>query len=505
LLRARRTFKSDGRYSNEQIAAGLMADLPCNQHIQRQADKRRAIERSILRSHGEVESRMLLAANAPNWREQTKDGSPKASMHNARLAIVALGIECSYDSFHNKLLFGFKGDGVRHTVEHILGEVTDNGIIALRQVMSDTFGFDLTDKHTRDAVISLALEHCFDPVTDMLAEAEANWDGTRRLDRMAADYLNCEDTTLNAACIRKTMIAAVARARNPGIKFDNITVLESDEGYNKSTAWRVLAGQQNFSDERIIGKDSREVQEQLSAVWIHENADLAGLKKAEVETVKAYASRQQDIARPAYGHFVKKQKRHSIEVGTTNSSEYLQSQTGNRRFWPMRVLKSIDVEKLKRDRLQLWGEAAHYQSRGEGLVLDEALWGKAGEEQEARRVTDPWENTLSRLQEIMPHRYYQDGLWHDGTRKIIYQEGDQEKVRAGDVLRYVLDISPANQTVTHTMRLSSVMKKIGWARATNGYVTIDADRVKGYFRKVPKDESSAGHAYLPGSERPERP
>ena len=118
-----------------------------------------------------------------------------------------------------------------------------------------------------------------------------------------------------------------------------------------------------FLRRAIIGKASREVQEQLAAVWIHENAELAGMKKAEVETVKAFASRQEDRARPAYGHFLKKQPRHSIEVGTTNSDEYLQSQTGNRRFWPMKVLEAIDLEKLKQDRLQLWGEAAHYQSR----------------------------------------------------------------------------------------------------------------------------------------------
>jgi predicted P-loop ATPase len=108
-------------------------------------------------------------------------------MHNARVAIRALGIECSFDTFHNKLLFG-KDDRARHTVEHIIGEVSDNGIVALRQLMSDIFGFDLTDKYTRDAVISLALEHCFDPVIDMLAEAEANWDGTKRLDRVAVDH-----------------------------------------------------------------------------------------------------------------------------------------------------------------------------------------------------------------------------------------------------------------------------------------------------------------------------
>ena len=143
-------------------------------------------------------------------------------MHNARLAITAMGVECSYDTFHEKMLFGYQNGAARHTLQPILGEISDNGIIGLRRLLSDHFGFDLTEKHVRDAVISLALEHCFDPVADMLAEAEANWDGVERLDRMAVDYFNCEDTPLNSACVRKTMIAAVARVRNPGCKFDTI-------------------------------------------------------------------------------------------------------------------------------------------------------------------------------------------------------------------------------------------------------------------------------------------
>jgi predicted P-loop ATPase len=476
-------FKHDGRYSNEQIAAALLADLPCNQNIKHQSDKRRTIERLILRSH-EPPPGKVRKAGAPDWRERKENGAPVPSMHNARLAIVALGVECSHDTFHNKLLFGFKDDAVRHAVEHIVGEVTDNGIIALRQLMSDKFGFDLTDKHTRDAVISLALEHCFDPVVDMLAEAEANWDGVKRLDRMAADYLNCEDTPLNVTFIRKMMIAAVARARNPGCKFDTLVVLESPEGLSKSTALRVLAGDENFSDESIIGKNSREVQEQLAEIWIHENADLAGMKKTEVETVKAYASRMVDIARRAYDRFPTKQKRHSIEVGTTNSDRYLQSQTGNRRFWPLRVLKSIDIAKLKRDRLQLWGEAAHHQSQGESLVLDEKLWGEAAVEQEARRVTDPWEDILRNMPQLTPYGYWKDGSRHEGTRTITHYDEHEEKVIGSHVLEYVLGIQPGNQTTQHTMRQSTVMKKLGWERAKNGYVSIpDIGRQKGYSRK----------------------
>lgn len=381
------------------------------------------------------------------WRERRKGGAPAPSMHNARLAIAAMGLECSYDTFHDKMMFGYRDD-VQRTVEPMFGEVTDHGILSLRRFLSDRFGFDLTEQHVRDAVISMALERCFDPVRDRLDQAEANWDGVKRLDRMAAEYFNCEDTKLNAACVRKTMIAAVARVRNPGCKFDTILTLEAPEGWNKSTTWRVLAGDENYSDESIIGKNSREVQEQLAGVWIHENAELAGMKKAEVETVKAFASRQVDRARPAYGRFLKKQPRHSIEVGTTNSNEYLQSQTGNRRFWGMRVLKAIDLEKLKVDRLQLWGEAAHYQSQGESLTIDDAMWPDAGAEQENRRVKDPWEAVLADMPEVVEDRKW-DGVLEQytvtTTHWIIHLIGDLERVATTAILAHILEVPIAQQ------------------------------------------------------------
>jgi len=313
-------LKADGRLTIEQVAAALMCPLTCNQHVTNQVDdaqKRRAVERAIERSHELSEQQKVQRTTGDlEWRERRVNGKPVPSMYNARLAITALGIVCSRDVFHNKTLFGYRDDKVKHELQSIVGEVSDDGIIALRQLMSERFGFDLEDKATRDAVKSLARENCFDPVVDLIDKADAEWDGVERLDRMAVDYFNCEDTKINRAFMRKTMLGLVARARTPGSKFDTIMVLESKEGFNKSTAWKVLAGEENFSDESIIGKSSREVQEQLSEVWLHENADLAGMKKADIETVKAYASRTTDIARPAFGHFVVKQPRHSIEVGT---------------------------------------------------------------------------------------------------------------------------------------------------------------------------------------------
>ncbi len=434
-------------------------------------------------------------ASRPRWREQFKTGEPKPTLHNARVALNALGVQCKQDVFQSRLFIGYSGE-VSHEVQQLAGELSDDAIIALRRIASDEFGANFGSEIVLDAVRSIAIEHQYNPICDMLDEAEAAWDGTPRLDRMAVDYLNADDAPVIRAFMRKTMIAAVRRARHPGCKFDNITVLESPEGWNKSSFWRIIAGDQFYSDESIIGRQSREIQEQLSTVWIHENAELAGMRKQEVETVKAYASRQEDIARPAYGRVVKRQPRHSIDVGTTNADTYLQSQTGNRRFWPIKVGAPIDLTKLKRDRLQLLGEAAACESQGEPLTIDPSLWGAAGLEQDARRMRDPWEEIL----EDMPTHAFIDQNGRAefirvhpgepepvGAIRIIHVAGDRQCVATATLLQHVLQVPRERQTQTITMRLSTTMKQVGWTRHHDKLV-IDGQRVRGYWRPLPRPD-----------------
>lgn len=416
----------------------------------------------------------------PNWRERYKGGHPKASFHNAKLAIVAIDLTCSADVFHNKMFAGrSSAASPREPLLKFIGEITDTSISLLRGYLSDQYGFDLTEKHVRDAVMNMAQENRFNPITDMLAEAEASWDGVERLDRMAVDYFNCADTPVNRACVRKTMIAAVARARHPGCKFDTILVLESPEGWNKSSVWLVLAGEGNFSDESILGKASREVQEHLAGIWIHENAELAGMKKADIDIVKSFASRTVDRARPAYGHFLVEQPRQSIEVGTTNANVYLQSQTGNRRFWPLKVLRPIDLAPLRKARLQLWGEAAHWESQGESLVLDEALWPVIGIEQEARRVSDPWEAKLAEMTRV-PTTAALAGRGEYGNN-VIHVASGEERVSTAVIFEHVLDMRAAQQEAWHARRLADVMRRLGWE---SGLFKFEGRPVRGYRRRA---------------------
>jgi hypothetical protein len=100
----------------------------------------------------------------PVWREIfVLTGRPKPSLENARLALTSIGIACRHDRFSDRIIFGWGKDNPIHAVEVNLGEVTDNGLKALRQVLSKAFGFDLGDQFVRDAVETLALENGFNP------------------------------------------------------------------------------------------------------------------------------------------------------------------------------------------------------------------------------------------------------------------------------------------------------------------------------------------------------
>jgi predicted P-loop ATPase len=226
----------------------------------------------------------------------------------------------------------------------------------------------------------------------------------------------------------------------------------------------ILAGKEYFNDQSILGVSGREAQEQREGVWMYEHADLQGMRKTEVEKVKADASRQEDRARPAYGRVREDRPRRSIDWGTTNDDEYLQSQTGNRRFWPVKVGR-IDIEAVRRDREQLLGEAATYEAAGESITLDPSLWGDAGEAQEQRRVKDPWEEILA------------------ANTAHIHNNGDgYECAASAELLEHVLTIPRWQQNSSHTRRLALSMKHIGWMTNRSGRVTIDGKQVRGYIR-----------------------
>jgi hypothetical protein len=377
---------------------------------------------------------LAAAQGAIFFPDRTEEGKIKATMTNAKVAIGALGIDCRYDKFHNRLLVA--GQLVS---QFTTSELTDPVITMLRDHIRYRFQFDPGKQQVQDAAETLAYGRMFDPVLDYLDSLA--WDGVPRLDGWLSRYMQAQDSEYVRAVSRLSLIAAVRRARRPGTKFDQIIVLEGAEGRGKSEALEILAGADNFSDQSILGVDDRKQQELTEGVWIYEIGELTGMRRADVEHVKAFASRKADRARPAYGRYSVAQHRRTVFFASTNRTDYLQSDTGNRRFWPVATGR-IDLESLARDRDQLWAEASMREAAGESHFLPEALWLAASEQQEARMQSDDWLELIE--------RYVAEKKLDNVSATQVLCDNQYIQRRADAV------------TSADSRRVAAIMKKLGW-------------------------------------------
>lgn len=482
--------------------AAIMGDpqYPGNKHVTRQAaerEKHRAIQRAMEYAAGQMidrdARRKATAVGMPVWLGGCKDEAglyPFPNLKNTQVAINALEIQARYDLFHDKVILTYMGTD--EYLSESVGGIVSMAETAIRQMMSDKWDYDPGGVLLHDALFGLATQRAFNPITDYLDECQGNWDGVQRLDTWVVKYLGCEDTPLNRAIGACHLKAAVRRARSPGCKYDPICVLEGHEGTEKSKAIEILAGKENFSDQTILGVTDREQMENCKGRWLYEIADLAGMNRAEVEHVKAFASRTTDRARAAYGRAVEDFARALVFFATTNNRNYMLSQTGNRRLLPL-ATTVIDIEGLTRDRDQIWAEAAVREAAGERIELPRELWAAARDEQDKRRQVDEWENDLAVIPEKIETRnqagdrivvrivHYADGL--NGKREA--------RVVTSDLLTHVLRVNPGAKNVSHGIRLSNVMGKLGWQRTDVGTLRVNGAVVRGYYRELLEGEESA--------------
>lgn len=261
---------------------------------------------------------------------------------------------------------------------------TDADDAALRYYLERFYGISGKDR-IFDAVNVVAQEGSFHPVREYLDSCA--WDGVPRVETLLIDYLGAEDSPYTRAVTRKALVAAVARIYRPGCKFDYMLTLRGRQGLGKSALIARLGGKW-FSDTftTMQGKDAYE---QVMGVWIMEVGELAGMRKAEAETIKLYISKQVDRFRPAYGRRLQEFPRQCIFVATTNETQFLRDATGNRRFWvvdtPGTPTHSIWDELTPETVRQIWGEAVELYKAGEELFLPREL------EEAAREIQDLYE------------------------------------------------------------------------------------------------------------------
>lgn len=232
----------------------------------------------------------------------------------------------------------------------------------------------------------------FHPVRDYL-DGLPPWDGIPRVEDIFIRYMKAEDCDYVRSVTRKTFAAAVARIYVPGTKFDCVTVLDGDQGIGKSSIVRDLVGAEYYSETlSLTDMDDKSGAEKLQGFWAVEIGELAGMKKADIERVKAFLSTSDDKYRPSYGRVVESHPRQCIIIATVNGERgYLRDITGNRRFWVIKLhqkKQKIDWNFDEAFRAQFWAEAKEIWSSGEKLYLEGDALREAEEAQRSAMEAD---------------------------------------------------------------------------------------------------------------------
>lgn len=334
-------------------------------------------------------------------------------------------------------------------------EISDHHDLALKHYIACHYRFEPSKELCFEAHSFIAKKYAYHPVKEYLENL--TWDSVPRLDTWLESAFKAEgpEDYLKAVS-RKVLTAAVARVFEPGCKFDYVLVLEGNQGEGKSMTLGLLAGQPWFTD-GLGDIHNKDVVDQMTGKWIIELSELASIRGRENEAVKSFLSRQVDRVRMSYGRRSEDYPRQSIFIGSTNSSEYFTDETGNRRYWPVKV-KEANRKWLTNNRDQLWAEARVRYELGENLYLTKKIEKVAREEQENRFEIDEWESEIQTIISKTKEPYVSTELW----RAIHKNDGN------------------GHPSDYECKRLAKIMKRLGFEKSNR---RLDGIQSKCWMKK----------------------
>ena len=355
----------------------------------------------------------------------------------------------------NELLFMLRtqaqnGERIRWNVFHQQVEVDGQPLEGAERfylALADQ-GFKVSKELAIDALVQVAREHPYDPVTLYLDHVAATV-APAYIGGLATAYLRPEDATqaeptLYDHMLRCTLIGAVRRAFNPGCKHDTTCILSGDQGARKSSFWSVLGGP--FFSDSLGDLSSKDDLLKLHRSWIMEWAELDHVtSRKHAGQVKSFLTTQSDLFRAPYGKAVEHTPRRGIIIGSTNRTEgFLVDDTGNRRFWVIPTTRNeadpIDTGTLAAERDAIWSAAVHAHRAGDPNYLPLDLSLAVNRENESYQVSNPWREPIEtwlRAPANAGRAITSELLLTEAVQKPIGQQTRADQMQVGSILREV--------------------------------------------------------------------
>lgn len=367
----------------------VMARTDVKKDLLKERQQKAIAEFSIVDDKNEEVLEGEIVEDDDNWKDDIQysaDGMKALSTLANIILILRNDKELKFkifkDIFSSRILVrdGVPWDRKFETPDRIWNDTDDAG---LRWYLESFYGITSTNK-IMDGVSLIAEENAENKVATRLQSTQ--WDGEKRLETLFIDYLGCEDNVYTREISEKSLVAAVRRAIYGGIKWDNMPILIGPQGVGKSTFLKILG--MDWYNDSLVNVEGKDACELIQGSWILEMGELSSLRKSELNLVKNFLSRTDDIFRASYGRRAQKYPRRCAFFGTANDTNFLRDETGNRRFWPIdcfiyKPKKSI-FNDLNDELDQIWAEACELaKNKFYSLVLSKEAEKIAKEEQDS--------------------------------------------------------------------------------------------------------------------------
>ena len=408
----------------------------------------------------------LIAANFDEIQEDTEEPTPKLQVgKNGVLKTLTnitaclsfpqwCGVLIAKDAFKDKVLLTHLDTGETRELRN-----TDVYEIRLRLEKTARILYVGADALS-DAIQHKAERNIFDSGKDWLNGKV--WDKVPRIDTFFPTYLMTEDTPYTRAVGAYVWTAHAGRVIEPGVKADMVPILVGKQGVGKSEAIMAIAPnpEEDYREIDLLDDDVVLVRK-IRGAYVIEFAELKGWHR-DRDTIKAFITRRFENWTPKFKEFNQTYARRCLFWGSTNQEEFLEDETGNRRWLPLSV-GAIDIDAIRRDRDQLWAEGAERFRRG-GIAWRD-VEGLARHAHTKHFAADPWEEIASE--------------WVNAEGSFMEKTDGVRGVVGFTTARFMTDalkLATKDQNLSHSRRAAKVLRVVG--------CELKVSRVKGKLKKM---------------------
>lgn len=379
----------------------------------------------------------------PPTYQRDQFGRPKALLHNLKLALsredICGSVPC-YDTFRDEIIFYTKD-------RKKWRRASDAYYTTLRMRLETLHKFlPISREMIRDVVLMVAEQNTVDTAQEWLDGLV--WDGVPRIERFLTGYFGTADTEYTAAVSTYFWTGLAGRVIVPGLKADMVPIAKGAQGLMKSTAISAIAPSMDEFCEIDFEAKEDDLSRKMRGILIAEISELRGMKTRAIETIKAFTSRTHEKWIPKYREFAISFPRRLMFMATTNDDAFLADATGNRRWLPFEVERFVDVDKIRKDRNQLWAEARETFNMV-GLCFEKAER-LATQHHELYTMRDAWADII------------EDWLYRAEDLDNALRPVDRPSLRTVDIFREALNMDARTIKKIDEMKIADTLRSIGY-------------------------------------------